>query len=548
MKYILENPYRILGIYSNSSLKEVQKALSKLKAFTKINKQYSSIDFQNKELLFPNFKVDQKTVDLIQRNLNIDIDKIKFSLYWFNKGNLFDEKGINFLKEKKINEAIKLWSKVVEKNISKSNFSTFNNLSTLLLIKNIDKTSNNISLNKSKESMKELGESISLKYKLLNSKFSNDFFELITNSKKSFLKTDIIDFYNDSIDNLLNINFSENEINNLYRGFDNELLGQINASQINDLINSIRFEIKKCQNLRNSGEDIITAGTNLMSNTKSLVNKLKLIVGKSNVQYITYVNEIVNEIEQCGKMLIGDDKNFQEVYKFGILIAENLELKNKIKQILKRSKEMDKAEGSSDVLKALKKYSETIESVKMESKLYHVKKLIDDCIPSLDILKQNLGKQNDIYINLCSSLTNTSLSTIIEFANNENDKLNNLYNMIKLRAGSQFLMIEEVKTASNKNLKNLRLINRFLKILEKLNLDSDTKDNLDRNKKILRSNLSQANSTVNSLKGTSGGYSYNRSSYNSNYNYSSNYNSGDDIPWGCIIWGIILFIIFAANS
>ena len=104
MKYILENPYRILGIYSNSSLKDVQKALSKLKAFTKINKQYSSIDFQNKELLFPNFKVDQKTVDLIQRNLNIDIDKIKFSLYWFNKGNLFDEKGISFLKEKKINE------------------------------------------------------------------------------------------------------------------------------------------------------------------------------------------------------------------------------------------------------------------------------------------------------------------------------------------------------------------------------------------------------------------------------------------------------------
>ena len=97
-------------------------------------------------------------------------------------------------------------------------------------------------------------------------------------------------------------------------------------------------------------------------------------------------------------------------------------------------------------------------------------------------------------------------------------------------------------------MKNLRLINRFLKILEKLNLDSDTKDNLDRNKKILRSNLSQANSTVNSLKGTSGGYSYNRSSYNSNYNYSSNYNSGDDIPWGCIIWGIILFGIFAANS
>ena len=128
MKYILDNPYRILGIYSHSSLKDEQKAISKLKAFTKIGKQYTSADFETEELLFSNYKIDPKTVNSIQRNLNIDFDKIKFSLFWFNNGNLFDEKGINFIRNKKVNEAIKLWSKAVGKNISESNFSTFNNL------------------------------------------------------------------------------------------------------------------------------------------------------------------------------------------------------------------------------------------------------------------------------------------------------------------------------------------------------------------------------------------------------------------------------------
>ena len=69
MKYILENPYRILGVPSNSSLKEIQKAISKLKAFTKINKEYIS-DFNFQELSSTKQVIDNKTIQFIQRNLN----------------------------------------------------------------------------------------------------------------------------------------------------------------------------------------------------------------------------------------------------------------------------------------------------------------------------------------------------------------------------------------------------------------------------------------------------------------------------------------------
>ena len=116
MKYILENPYRILGIFSNSSLKEIQKAISKLKAFTKINKEYKS-DFDIQELSITKQVIDNKTIQGVQRNLNIDLDRIKFALFWINNGNTFDKKGIDLIKEKKIYEAIKLWGKITEKSI-----------------------------------------------------------------------------------------------------------------------------------------------------------------------------------------------------------------------------------------------------------------------------------------------------------------------------------------------------------------------------------------------------------------------------------------------
>ena len=46
-----------------------------------------------------------------------------------------------------------------------------------------------------------------------------------------------------------------------------------------------------------------------------------------------------------------------------------------------------------------------------------------------------------------------------------------------------------IETKMKKRLNNLRSINRLLKRLEKMDLNEESKDYLDRNKKILRSNL-----------------------------------------------------------
>ena len=76
-----------------------------------------------------------------------------------------------------------------------------------------------------------------------------------------------------------------------------------------------------------------------------------------------------------------------------------------------------------------------------------------------------------------------------------------------------------------------------------------TKDYLDRNKKVLRSNLKMANKSVNDLNpqytrrrgGLSNQYG---SSYSSNY---SSYDSSDDFGWLWWVGGAIIFLV-ALNS
>jgi len=101
----------------------------------------------------------------------------------------------------------------------------------------------------------------------------------------------------------------------------------------------------------------------------------------------------------------------------------------------------------------------------------------------------------------------------------------------------------ELESAMKKNLKDLRFINRLLKRLEAMDLNEETKDYLDRNKKVLRSNLKMANKSVNDL---------NTPKYNYSSSYSSNYSPSYDDDDGCmgyiIFWGLLGLIGVISSS
>ena len=82
MSFISNNTYRVLGVCSNASLKDIHKNISKLKAFAKIGKEME-LDYN---LSFLNLAKLDRTDDLLlksENQLNLDKNKITNSIFWF---------------------------------------------------------------------------------------------------------------------------------------------------------------------------------------------------------------------------------------------------------------------------------------------------------------------------------------------------------------------------------------------------------------------------------------------------------------------------------
>ena len=94
MKLIQENPYRIVGILSNASAKEIQSRKGKITAYAKVGKQISSeFDFPFLNAIEKDHNSIAKAFSAIQQSKEM----LDNSLFWFLKTNSFDETAITYL-------------------------------------------------------------------------------------------------------------------------------------------------------------------------------------------------------------------------------------------------------------------------------------------------------------------------------------------------------------------------------------------------------------------------------------------------------------------
>ena len=107
--------------------------MSRFNAYAKLEKKIDSIyDFDNLNLKAVNREISNITKS--QNSLLLDNNKIKFSLFWFTDENPFDSIALNHLSNGDLKKALGIWEKTTKnKKISKTNFSSYFNLSTLFL-------------------------------------------------------------------------------------------------------------------------------------------------------------------------------------------------------------------------------------------------------------------------------------------------------------------------------------------------------------------------------------------------------------------------------
>lgn len=193
MNAIKENPYRTLGLFGNTTEKELQKQIATIKRYAEVGKS-KSFDFD-----FPflgDFKREQQSVKDAASRIEQAKNKVLYALFWFIKNDHIDEIALNHLKDGNLEKATEIWEKTLKDSvITTKNFSAVSNLSTLHLAI----TTKNGSFNAEK-----FNSAMDLKGKLLTSDVFNKFISTITGDEILISHETITKDFADEIMQLIN--------------------------------------------------------------------------------------------------------------------------------------------------------------------------------------------------------------------------------------------------------------------------------------------------------------------------------------------------------
>ena len=300
MNIIENNPFRILGIISNTSARDALESETFILRYLEIGKS-TNLKFDITPPLNSLIRTKELVTDA-KRKIHDDLDKLLYSIFWFVNGSKIDEIALNKLSsEKNIDQALESFRKGSRNfEISTSSFSSILNHSTLEII--------NYTNHQDAERVKN---SIKNKYRIIKDNFVFKSFEsLITSNSGKINQELFIDRYIQNTRYLLKELFPRHDQNKLLleifseeesirKEIENQIVKSI-LDSINTKINSFDLFnapfVKNNSTIVSSKSSIIKQLKKLVSETKSDLNKLKGILGVNNFQFTNLIDEIYSRV------------------------------------------------------------------------------------------------------------------------------------------------------------------------------------------------------------------------------------------------------------
>lgn len=331
--FILNNPYKLLGVLSSDSPRDIERNISRFKAFIKINKTPTS-DYDFKFLNNTEINRTESNISKSQNLVLSDRTKIQYSLFWFANGNGFDKIAIENLKKGEYKKAIEVWEKCTQnKKISKSNFTSFNNYGSLLLNLNF------YLYTKDKINFDEIKNAIKLKYNLISSNHFSSFNSLINAEKTSLSVGEVKEIFSEDLMKILKNNFNNSKISEIFQGVDNEIYQSFSVSLTKEPIQSISNAIEVINNdLEKDHNKGLELGKKLIKLTFKDVKNLKELVGDENYEFQMICDKLANQIMQCGILYYNktyDDQDYLSSYKYALSISYSEKTKTRAKDTVK---------------------------------------------------------------------------------------------------------------------------------------------------------------------------------------------------------------------
>ena len=412
------NPYRILGVYSNSPKKDVLSNLNKMKAFLKVGKNVSfPLDLPH---FLPSIDRDEAIVSSAQASIELPMDQIKHTLFWFMKATPLDEIALNHLLAGNMVQAKEIWNK-------KETVSSLLNLMACALIEgDVDSLANKADIlfqNYSGDFCLTVNETI----KLTSSQLTELFLELIKQDGTF------------EIARLMQVSGTSVEWRKI-----------IGAGLVKPIIDEISLAISEAKSAKGSSANY-RAGEKLMNSTKGSLSQLKGLLGVSDMQYQMIADKLATTILQCGINYFNETEDDDAPQK--AMILQGFALSIAVGQVVK-----DRCKENVDVLKkigpeyAIRKEMDAIgkllKNFNNPSSIYSgspifdsyssaspfgIKKskyseldilnLIRNARPELNKIKAKLGSNDDTYLKISSAIASAAINALVDIINKEQESV-----------------------------------------------------------------------------------------------------------------------------
>lgn len=539
-KIILDNPFRILGVFANSSQKEIVANQGKANAFLKVGRAVEyPLDLGS---ILP--KVDRNVEIFNKANANLTIakERLKFAQFWFLKMTPLDDVAFNHLYAGNWQQAIEIWDK-------KNCVSSLQN-----------KVVTNFITNNFVQAVNTAED--------LYAQFSDDFLKAADTT--GTLNLDKDDLLHSFIDTLC----EEYEPKKIYDVVSSdgwkEYLG---GKTVKPIIDRINAAIKVAKDVDSDDANAnLSAGIKLQNTTKKDLAQLKAILPSDDPQLESIADKLGLQILQCAINYYNNSdhdvaaENAMTLQKEASKIVMGEMAKDRCEENMKVLEKIIADLPPKEVRKGHKAVMEEIEKIiKKSPSISNANSLLNNCKPHIQAIKTKLGSTNDHYLKLSTIVVSVAMRMVVGDVNEAQESAHNKIEQSSSDDFRRILTIAGLKSVIQKAWEATLLMDEF-------DIESDFKSHYNENRRALKSMCEDLNiptskpivrptsstsssSTTSTRKaaaysgsGSSSSSSYNSSSssFNSSSPSSSSNNNDSGLPPGCIIWiilGIITFII-----
>lgn len=399
---IQHNPFRLIGVFSTATRKEIVANLARIKANIRVNRQISFPADLDGILLSPNRTAE--TIADAESKLALPKDIIRYAQFWFIENTELDKIAINNLSVGSYDKAISIWEK-------KENLSSVHNRILTFLVRG------------------NYGKALELAF-LFYGKYSLEFAQLILGKESNIVTSESLEH------GFLDVLCDEIGASEVSLYIINKDWGEYVGSKIvKPLIDDIDRSITVAKETKGKGANIrLSAGTKLMTDTHTPLRNLKSELSTSDSRYQIIADKLGLTILQCGIDYYNDSNDDDAAFKA-------MKLQKYAQSVVVGKMAKDRCDENVRILEGIISKLPPLEvmanhrAIQASLSAFAIQpdliscsiQLIKDCAPHIVNIKEKLGSTHQYYLKISTTIINNALGNIIAEVNEaQNSDFNTL--------------------------------------------------------------------------------------------------------------------------